>query len=248
MTLVSSILLDAYRESNLVSAATAVLDSTRQAEALRRFTSIMAATIGWDAGENLKQWPVGTTGYTDPPDCLRADIWRYPPINSRMVLNLSVADTIYLPENPSDGARVAVQDLGGNLATYNLTLNGNGRLIEAVRTLVLSTNSLNRTWLYRADLGDWKRITTLVAGDDLPFPVEFDDMFIILLAMRLNPRYGRKMDVQTVTYLKRMQAMFSARYAQSENLSIKSDLSPGRMSEQGYSSFPDADDAILYGG
>lgn len=247
MTLVSSILLDAYRESNLIAVDTSTLTSARETEALRRFTSLIASIIGWEAGENLKQWPVGTAGYVNPADDQRADVWRYPPVNSTLVLNLAVADTIYLPVNPSDGARIAVQDIGGNLATYNLTLNGNGRLVEAARTLVLSTNSLNRTWFYRADLGDWRRVTTLAATDDMPFPIEFDDMFIILLAMRLNPRYGRKMDAQTISYLKRMQAMFTARYAQSENLSLPADIAVGHMSMQGYTGFPDADDAALYG-
>lgn len=248
MTLVSSILLDAYRESNLIAATATALSSTQETEALRRFTSLLASVIGWEAGENLKQWPVGVTGYAEPPDCLRADVWRYPPVNSMLVLNLSGADTIYLPVNPSDGARIAVQDLGGNLATYNVTLDGNGRLVEGARTLPLADNSLNRTWFYRADLGDWKRVTTLAVTDEMPFPVEFDDMFIILLAMRLNPRFGRKMDAQTVTYLKRMQAMFTARYAQAEDLRIKGDIAPSHMSTQGFGGFPDADDAVLYGG
>ena len=247
MTSISDILFDAARESNTIAATAVALSDTRQAEALRRFTSLMASVIGWEAGENLKQWPVGTAGYVSPPDCLRADVWRYPPVNSMLVLNLAAADTIYLPADPSDGARVAVQDLGGNLATYNLTLDGNGRLVESARTLALSTNSLNRAWFYRADLGNWARITTLAADDIMPFPVEFDDMFVIMPAMRLNPRYGRKMDDQTAAYLKRMQAMFTARYAQKEDLTARSDLALARMSEQGYSGLLDADDAQLYG-
>lgn len=247
MTLVSSILLDAYRESNLVALTATALTSDQTTESLRRFTSLIASVIGWEAGENLKQWPVGTAGYAEVPDGFRADVWRYPPVNANLVLNLSAADTIYLPLCPSDGSRIAVQDLGGNLATYNLTLDGNGRLIDGARTQTLSTNSLNRTWMYRADLGDWQQVTTLAASDEMPFPVEFDDMFIILLAMRLNPRYGRKMDPETRAYLRRIQAMFTARYAQSENLRIKPDISPSHMSTQGYEGFPDADDAVLYG-
>lgn len=248
MTLVSSILLDAYRESNLVALPASTLSSTQEAEALRRFTSLIASVIGWEAGENLKQWPVGLAGYESPPECLRADIWRYPPVNSMLVLNLAAAETVYLPLHPSDGARVAVQDLGGNLATYNLTLDANGRLIDGARTLTLSTDDLNRTWFYRADLGDWRQVTTLAAADEMPFPVEFDDMFIILLAMRLNPRYGRKMDPLTATYLRRMQTMFTARYAQSESLKIRPDIAPDHMPTQGFSGFPDADDVVLYGG
>jgi hypothetical protein len=246
MTLVSSIILQAYRESNLVSAAVAALDTTRETEALNRLNAIVASVLGWEAGENLKQWPVGTAGYFDPSPSIRSDVWKYPPINANLVLNVSQAETIYLPERPSDGARIAVQDLQGNLATYNVTLHGNGRLIEAASTLALSTNSLNRTWFYRADLGDWRRVSTLATSDELPFPVEFDDMFIILLAIRLNPRYGRKLDEQTAIMLRRAQKMFTARYAQVEDIEFSADFS--RNPVQSYRGFWDADDVTLIGG
>lgn len=246
MTLVSRILFRAYRESNLIAMSVPSLSAAREAEALERLNSLVAAVLGWEAGENLKQWPVGTAGYNLPPDCIRSDVWRYPPINSMLALNLTGAETVYLPRKPSDGARVAVQDLGGNLATYNLTLDGNGRLVESARTLVLSTNSLNRTWFFRADLGDWKRVSTLAAADEMPFPIEFDDMFITLLAMRLNPSHGRKLDSQTAEVLRNSRRMFTARYAQSEDLAIRPDIDSDRMSEQGYGGFFDGDDATLY--
>ena len=210
MTLVSSILLDAYRESNLIAESATALSTNKQTESLRRLNSLISSIMEWEAGESLRQWPVGTTGYIDPPEEIQRDIWKYPPINSRLVLNHSQAETIYLPEKPSDGARISVQDIGSQLATYNVVLNGNGRLIEAARTLTLSTDDLNRTWLYRADLGDWRRVSTLLVSDEMPFPTEFDDMFIVLLAIRLNPRYGRKLDPQTTLVLDRSRRMFSA--------------------------------------
>lgn len=246
MTLVSSILLQAYRESNLVSLGTTALSTNQETEALARLNAIIASVLGWEAGENLKQWPVGTAGYKDPDAGLRQDIWKYPPINSTLVLNLTQAETIYLPENPSDGARIAVQDLGGNLATFNAVLDGNGRLIEAARTLTLSTNLLNRSWFYRADLGDWRQVTTLIAADEMPFPVEFDDMFIILLAIRLNPRYGRKMDEQSAIMLRRAQKMFTSRYAQKEDIEFSPDFV--RSPVQGYRGWWSEDDVTLIRG
>lgn len=246
MTLVSSILLQAYRESNLVALGTAALSANQEAEALARLNALIASVLGWEAGENLKQWPVGTAGYFDPPASIRRDVWENPPINSTLVLNLTQAETIYLPKCPSDGARIAVQDLRANLATFNVTLNGNGRLIEAAANLVLNTNSLNRTWFYRADIGDWRRVSTLVAADEMPFPVEFDDMFIILLAIRLNPRYGRKMDDQTALILRRAQRMFTTRYAQAEDLTLNADFANNPI--QSYSGLRDEDDIVLLGG
>lgn len=244
MTLVSRILLQAFRESNLVAISATALSTNQETEALERFNSLVASVIGWEMGENLKQWPVGVTGYADV-ECLRPEIWRYPPINSMLVLNLTGAETVYLPRHPSDGARVAVQDLGGNLATYNLTLDGNGRLIESARTLALTTDSLNKSWFYRADLGNWQPVSSLAAADEMPFPIEFDDMFIVLLAMRLNPRFGRKMDAQSVEALRRSRAMFTARYAQREAASQNPDLDPQHMSVHGYDGFLDGD-AGLY--
>lgn len=246
MTLVSSILLQAYRESNLIALGTTALNPNQETEALARLNAIIASVLGWEAGENLKQWPVGTAGYVDPDAGLRRDVWKCPPINSTLVLNLTQAETIYLPEKPSDGARMSVQDLGGNLATYNVVLDGNGRLIEAARTLTLNTDSLNRTWLYRADLGDWRRVSTLVAADEMPFPIEFDDMFIILLAIRLNPRYGRKMDEQTAIMLSRAQRMFTARYAQKEDIEFSPDFV--RTPVMGYRGWWEEDDVTLIRG
>jgi hypothetical protein len=243
MTLVSAILLSAFRESNLV-AGSASLNSTQETEALNRFNPLVTSVIGWEAGENLKQWSIGTTGYANPPASLRQENWKYPPINSMLVLNHSQAETVYLPECPSDGARIAVQDIRSQLATYNVTLNGNGRMIEAAATLTLSTDDLNRTWFYRADLGDWRRVSTLATGDEMPFPVEFDDMFIIMLAARLNPRYGRKMDPLTVSFLDRSRKMFEARYRQSEDIKFAPDFA--RNPEQSYDGLYDGGEAVLY--
>lgn len=246
MTLVSSILLQAYRESNLVALGTSTLNANQEAEALGRLQAIIPSVLGWEAGENLKQWNVGTAGYQDPPDSLRQEIWKYPPINATLVLNLTSAETIYFPEKPSDGARIAVQDLGNNLATYNVVLNGNGRLIEGTRTQTLNISGSNRTWMYRADLGDWKRVSTVAASDEMPFPIEFDDMFIIMLALRLNPRYGRKMDEQTALILRRSQQMFKARYCQAEDIEFSPDFV--RNPIMGYRNWWNEEDVVLIRG
>lgn len=223
MTLVSDILLQAYRESNLVPISTPTLSTEQETEALARLNAIVASVLGWEAGAILQQWPVGRQGYKDP-DTLNPDIWQDVPQNSILVLNLDQPETVYLPDKPSDGARIQVQDLAGNLSTNPLTIDANGRLIEGARSLVLNTDSLNKTWIYRADLGNWTVVSALASTDEMPFPPDFDDMFIILLAIRLNPRYGRELDPQSQLMLRRAQQSFMARYTQSWERELSPDL------------------------
>ncbi len=235
MTLVSQIITDAFRETNLVAAG-ASETSTLQTEALRLLNRIIAGVMGWEVGESLAQWPVGTAGYASqdvPPEAIAA-VWAYPTPNVMLACNLAAAQTIYLPVQSSDGARIGVQDLRANFNTYNLTLDGNGRQIEGAATLVLSTASLNRSWFFRADLGNWTRFTTLIAGDTFPFPTEFEDWFVMMLALRLSPRMGPALPLETKAAMKRANNAFIARYVQSEDLKINTDLSSAFMSRQSY--------------
>lgn len=245
MTLVSAIISDAFRESNRVAAGTspptALLD-----EALVLLNRIVASVMGWEVGENLAQWPVGTTGYQTAPATATADIWAYPTPNVMLACNLSDAQTIYLPQQPSDGARIGVQDLQGNFATFNLTLDGNGRQIEGAAIAVLSTNSLNRSWFFRADLGNWTRFTELASTDTFPFPTEFDDYFITMLALRLAPRLGPQPSPATMAAMKRSGQQFVARYVQSQNLSLDRSISLPYMSTQTYGDgFYNSSDPLL---
>jgi len=233
MTLISAIITDAFRESNKIAVGTAPT-TAMQTEALTLLNRIFASVMGWEVGENLRQWPVGTTGYVEAPAGASSDLWVYPPTNSMLACNLSSAQTIYLPQQPSDGARIGVQDLQGNFATYNLTLNGNGRTIEDAATLTLSTNSLNRSWFFRADLGDWVRFTDLALTDALPFPSEFEDFFVIALAIRLAPRLGPPIGAETLAAYKRSQQQFIARYVQSQPLEVNAGISPFYMSVQSF--------------
>jgi hypothetical protein len=76
----------------------------------------------------------------------------------------------------------------------------------------LNTNSDNRQWMYRADIGQWVKITTLLYTDAIPFPQEFDDYFITMLAMRLNPRYGQTLADESQEVLKRSRSLLRDRY------------------------------------
>ena len=216
MTLVSDIIQQAYRESNLIALG-ATVSSNQETEALKRLNVLVLSVLGQEAGVKFTDIPVGDGNVSDAGLAVASWDEDTPlPANSRVVANLEGATTLYLPPNPEDGARLAVTDASENLATYNLTLNGNGRLIESATTAVLSTSGLARQWLYRADAGDWKLVTDFVAADEFPFPPEFDDYFITLLAMRLNPRYGRTLGEESAAALAKARTAFRNRYRQTQ--------------------------------
>lgn len=205
MTLTSDIAERAFREGNIVGENS--LPTPRQAtEALVMLNSLVAATVGYEAGQEVSDLTLG--GEWDQSWCLNG----YVPENARLVLASGGATSVKLHPYPYDGQRFAIVDAGRNLATANLTLDGNGRHVEGAATKVLSTNGLVAGWLYRADLGDWKRIEPLDQDDTFPFPAEFDDYFSILLAMRLCSRFGRTMPEPSSVWLGRMKAQLEARY------------------------------------
>lgn len=205
MALASEIISRAYRESNLISISRSPT-TAEAAEGLSLLNSLVLSTIGNEAGQELADINVG--GSYDQSGAVTSSI----PDNVRLVLNQTAARTLYLDPYPYDGQRVAVADAGANLNTYNLILNGNGRRIETAATVTLNTASLSRQWMYRADTGNWVRITDMVAGDTLPFPTEFDDYFITSLALRLNPRNSAAIPEETMAALDRSRAQLQARY------------------------------------
>ena len=99
MTLVSQIITDAHRQSNILAIAT---DPTpaQQAEGLRFLQRIVASVYGHEAGEGLDPFPVGRhdivspvwyPGYNDIPP----GDW-FLPKNKQMVCNLTNAVSIPL--------------------------------------------------------------------------------------------------------------------------------------------------------
>lgn len=206
MTLVSEIIKAAYRESNLIALA-ATVSSNQSTEALNRLNPLVLSTIGNEVGDNFQDITIGG----DYDQSSLVGTWL--PDNARLLLNLTAAKAYDLDAYPYDGQRLAVVDVGSNLATYNVVLSGNGRLIEGAASLTLNTDDLARQWMYRRDTGNWVRVTTLTTGDELPFPSDFDDYFITMLAMRLNPRYGQELHPATLESLRRSRSQLRARYS-----------------------------------
>jgi hypothetical protein len=216
MALVSEIIKDAFREANLIP-ITQSPTPDEQAEALRLLNRFVRSIFGNEAGDKLQSFAVGSLNVVTTTQTPIFDFTtpNYVPLNARLMVNISAAAQLNLHPDPEDGSRVAVVDVAGNFNIFNLTLRGNGRGVDTATTAVLKTASLNKEWFYRADLGNWVAITNLGLNDVLPFPLEFEDLFVIGLATRLNPRNGVAIDNQSMMNFRRQRNLFRARYSQS---------------------------------
>ena len=225
MTLVSSIIRSAYRESNTV-ASTQANTPEEIAEALERLQAVVLSAVGAEAGYIMEDWNITDTAYTRPsgvPVATSAMSGFSVRPNSRLICNLAAALTLKLDPQPQDGQRFSAVDAKSNFATYNLTLNPNGRKIEgSAANLVLSADNTAKQWLYRSDLADWVILAPLTADLQMPFPEDFDDYFIIMLAGRLNPRFGQQLSAESTARLQQQQLQFVNRYTQSRLRSVPS--------------------------
>lgn len=239
MTAVSTIATAAFREGNIlpIGQPPTLLE---QAEALDTFNRLLKGVFGVEMGEELTDWLVPQPQRTAPvaanypqlPYPANADflalstpfandatinIYPYPPKNSRIVFG-GVTSTVYFPEAPDDGSRMSVVQGSGagdsGAPGAVLTLNGNGRTIEGTNTKTYTDPVTARQWFYRADLGDWKALTTLGWTDDCPFPDEVDDFWVPALAVRLAPRFSKPVSQETAAALKAALPRFKARYRQ----------------------------------
>lgn len=233
MTTVSQIITDAFRQSNLL--ALGVSPTTlQQEEALRYVNRLVKSVFGNEAGDPLNAFPIGRDNIERPSgypwwDNVPSNDW-FVPKNIRVIFNLeSALGDLYLHPDPDDGSRFAAIDSSDTLATYPVTVHGNGRQIEGAQSILLDTNGIDQEWFYRADLANWQKTFPLVESDTFPFPEEFDDFFISMLAMRLNPSYGSQMDPQSQQILQRSRSQLRARYTQ--DIPVRSELALIRPSK-----------------
>ena len=237
MTTATTIVTRAYRAGNIIAAG--VTPSTaQQNEALDILNANISATLGYELGEQLSDWPVPTPQRTAPvaanypqlpypetQDALiignplssdpTSNVYPYPPKNSRIIFG-GVAATVYFPEAPDNGTRMAIaQGSGAGDSGAVLTLNGNGRTIEGSNTKTYTDPVTAREWVYRSDLGDWKAVTTLLISDDLPFGSDIDDLWITQAAIRLCPNYSRVASAELQAAFKFALARAKTRFKQS---------------------------------
>ena len=224
MTLISEILTQAYREGNLIAVGTSET-AAEQTEALARLNSLYSSWIDQALGELVFDWLIPPNTNTaplieeNPRDPYAPNIATpftiQPPANSRIVSQITEETTVYFPQFPSNGARMAVSD-AGSTAAINLILNGNGRKIEsAVSVTIVPATVGFRQWMYRADTANWVRMADFVAGDSSPLPSpDFDDLLICGLSIRLAPRTGTDPHDVTVATFQRMLRKLKTTYKQ----------------------------------
>lgn len=225
MTTVAQIIEDAFFEAGLTTELQHGTP-TQTRRAMTTFAGVVQFMYGTDVGELLQPWPLGNFGRsTQSRMSLSEQQLRYPMQNSRLIAVNENALTVNLPVNPSDGARMGIVDPFGRLSTAPITLDGNGRTISGEPTVVIDTDGDSSVWLYRGDTGNWAIVSPLTISDEMPFPTEYDEMFKIMLAMRLNPVYGRNLSSVQAMFLKEYRQQFAARYVQSAPLEINPELS-----------------------
>lgn len=241
MTLISTIITDAYRETNLIARGSTETLS-EQTEALRLLDRYIEALFGNEAGDPLMDMLYGKNANIDAAVYnnefeIFVNNW-YLPAGFRLKLNLSETKTIKLTPNPENGAMFGIVDASNNLASFPLTLDGNGSLIEGVTDLTVATNGYTGVWFYRADKANWQRISNLEVTDESPFPKEFDDLLIIGLAMRLDPRNGSGINPMSMERYGSMLKKFRGRYSQVVEKSVDwalSRINGQRRYRNGYS-------------
>lgn len=239
MTIASVLIQAAYRENNLIPAGSNPT-SAEQTEALALLNSLTNGMFGNEMGEELTDWlapapqrtasvaanfpqlpyPQSLDGnlLSNPAATgLSAQMFPFPPKNSRIVFG-GVTTTVWFPESPDDGSRMALAQGSGagdsGAPGQAITLDGNGRTIETSNTKVYADPVTARNWLYRADLADWKAVVDLLIGDDCLFHKDFDDFWITSLNIRLSPRFGKVASDETKAINARMLSKFKARYRQ----------------------------------
>lgn len=219
MTQVSDIITQALRETNII-AVNASPTPNENTEALERLQAIILSCLGTDCGYIMEDWNVTSASVIKKPSGVQltsaqASAYTVKP-QARLVLNIAAPITLTLDPQPQDGQRFSIIDAGNTIDTHNVTINPNGRKFNgAVGNATVSTEGAAKQYLYRADLADWKVIDPLEADDDMPFPADFDDYFIIMLAMRMNPRYGRTLTEESTFRLTQQRQQFVDRYTQS---------------------------------
>lgn len=231
MTAVSQIISDAYRESNITPLAGAP-NTNQMAEGLTLLQRVLSSVYGFEIGDKLTDLPIGDN-IVVPYQQAVFPIASVPiPLNTRVIVNYAGPQTAFLDPSPQDGSMFCYVKEGGS----TLTVSGNGRRISGGATVVLDDANSGSVFVYSSNGGGWNLISPLTLAGTMPFGVEFDDLFVTGLAMRLNPRYTITTSAETGMRFKEMLAKFRARYQQA--IQVGSDpaliLLPGTRHDRGY--------------
>lgn len=153
--------------------------------------------------------PIGVVESSSAPTFL-------PPPNSRILWRGTTPTTVYFPQYPEDGARMALVDTG---STASLTIDANGRSLNGALTVTLDPGFAGITYFYRADLATWIPLVTLDLSNESPLPAEFDRLLVCGTAISLtaldeiNPTSG------TMFMYNRLLSRCKERYMQRQSVS-----------------------------
>jgi hypothetical protein len=210
MATAEQIINRSFRENNLLGLGKLPSDAQR-AEALELYSAMLDSIIGTEVSRRLVNW--ASPNFTTAPTLARAPLypgnlntrpeaWPYPPANVRILTKLDAPQTIYFQQFPPDGALMGLVNVGPTFDVNSLTINGNGFKVEGQSQIVFDTETSYTQpirWFFRADLGEWKRLTfPQTLTDEQPFAGEFDDFLVAALAIRLAPLYGKSINDVTV--------------------------------------------------
>lgn len=225
----SQIIQRAYREGNLIPIGTEP-NTAELTETLGIYQDMVAGFIGNDLGQLLGDWEVPPSPTSQFPSRFPlypaqtpynndGDVWQNPPANVRLLTNEGIpSGRIYFPPTPSNGARMALVNIGADFVTNNLVLDGNGRLIEGAATLTISAALATPIlWFYRADLGNWVRVSPLELTTDSPLPENFNRFLICALAINRGGGYNKEPLSTTVAAYEQGLKLLKTTYKQAQN-------------------------------
>lgn len=235
MATARKLIYDGLREGNIIP-ANAALSATdvQNTELLPLLNNYLFELVGEVIGEEPRDWSVpprvvsDTTPYWNK-DPRQLDVeqqpgsstfgagyaYQHPPANSRLVIAATVADIVYLPPAPDDGALVSIVDLNSSAV---VTLHANGRFINDTASIDLDPVSSyhGAMFMYRGDRGSWLPLTEMAVDDNSPLPTVFDDVLAIGLYYAAASRYGSTPSASTnMRYAKKL-AKLKKRYRQKQ--------------------------------
>lgn len=228
MTLtVREIIVRAWRADNLIPIGKSPT-AAELVESLGQFQSFIDSLFGNDIGNLLSGWEVPPSPtssypsrfplYPEDPSANYSDavnVWSNPPANVRLITNAGIGVPVYFPPTPSDGAQMALVNVGADFATTPLTLDGNGRLIEGLPQLVISAAlSAPIGWFFRGDLASWVRVTQFTLDSPSPLPTTFDDFLVSAMAVWVSGPNGVSSPPDVMNRAKRGHTLLKTTYAQ----------------------------------
>jgi hypothetical protein len=229
--LASECISAAFREADVTTIGTTPTDA-ELAEGLALLNGFVTRLFGTEFGENMQDWPLPPQAGQFPnapgvPDNLvqpiMGDTWYLAPrVNSRLLLKTTSGVTIKFPEAPFDGSQIAIVDVGSN--STEITLSGNGRLIDGQQTLVDTPQAFSgKRYFYRSDIASWQEVEALALDDPLPLVADFDDLFITYLAIRLAPRNAQSTTDETAKVYQDLLKKARTRYRQEQATAVTPD-------------------------